>query len=264
MIVSSILMVFFNLFYNGIAVNILPFLAVPLFYNDNINLGGILWRWEADLDTIVLWLGLAAALLLGAGGVLLLREKKRPTLSLLAFFFYLYFTNLFIVATARMTTDPVFYPLSQFRYQYVPNALLSLLAAAAIGSLLRPGRRGKLFICLILLPVLVFNISLIHQQMLVLENRLRPLRVILNNISRGMEEGLITEKDRLFIEQGVAKKLPAPSWNNNMGRFMEGSFQWYYPAAEMKKFTFSPEEATWIIRRDDYGRIVDKNGNEME
>ncbi|MFH1037515.1 MAG: hypothetical protein V1789_02455 [PVC group bacterium] len=252
LLVSSFLMVFFNLLYNGIVVNICPFLAVPLFYNDNINLGGILWRWEAYLDTLVPWLGLAAALLLGAGGFLLWRIRKRRTLALLSFFFYLYFTNLFTVAAARLTTDPIFYPLSQFRYQYVPNALLALMAAAVLGGLLRTGRRGKLFICLILLPVLVFNITLIHKQMLVLENRLRPLRVILDNISRGIDGGLITEDDRLFIEKGVAEKLPAPAWNNNMERFMEGSLQWFYPASEMKKFTFFPEDAAWIIRQDDY------------
>lgn len=254
-IASAFFMVFFNLLYTGIAVNFFPSLAIPLFYNDNINLGGILLSWESYLDTIVLWAGAVGGLLVAGGAGWLIRRRERRTLGLLAFFFFLYFTNFFTVSLARLTTDPVFYPLSQFRYQYIPNALLTLMAAAVIGILIKPGRRGKILIALILIPILAFNMYRDHKLTIILENRLRPLRIILANINRGLEEKWINKEARLFIEKEVAEKLPVPGWNNNMARFMKGTFQWFFPASEMNKFTLFPENAAWIITKDESGTI---------
>ncbi len=253
--------VFFSFFYNGIAVNVLPFLSTPLYYSDNINLGGALWKLAADLDVIVPWLGLAGMMILGAVYYLLRREGKKRTISILAFLFFLYFTHLFTIAAARLDTDTVFYPLSQFRYQYVPNALIALMAAALIGGAFRPGRRGKLIICLLILPVLFFNIILSRRQVSDLGERLFPLRTILTEVGRGLETGTISERERIYIDEEIVRKLPAPSWNPNMARFMEGSLQWLYPVSETGKFALRREEAAWIIRGED-GRVARKDGKQ--
>lgn len=254
----AVFMAPFNLFYTGIAVNFSPALAFPLFYNDNINLGGLLLSWQQNLDTIVLWGGAAAALIIMIGAACLIRKKEYRTFALILFFIFLYFTNFFTVALARLTTDPVFYTLSQFRYQYIPNALLVLIVVIVIGNLVRPIRWKKIFIGLILLPVLVFNIYLDYKYTLNLENRMKPLRTILDNINQGLEEKRITAESRLFIPREVAEELPVPCWNPGMAPFMEGTFQWFFPAPEMNKFTLSRKEAGWFLSENDY-KIINNN-----
>ena len=257
-VILAVFMVPFNLFYTGILVNIFPSLALPLFYNDNINLGGLLLSQQQNLDSIVLWGGGAGALIIAAGAVWLIRKKERRASALLIFFFFLYLTNFFTLSLARLTTDPIFYVLSQFRYQFIPNALLILMAVTIIGNLVRPVRREKLFIGLILLPILVFNIYLDRNHIITVGNRLRPLKTILANISRGLDEKRITAESPLFIAEEVAEKLPTPCWNPGMAKYMEGTFQWFFPAGEMNKFTLSQEEAVWIITQDDYLTIKKK------
>ncbi len=134
------------------------------------------------------------------------------------------------------------------------------MAVTIIVNLVRPVRREKLFIGLILLPILVFNIYLDRNHIITVGNRLRPLKTILENISRGLDEKRITAESRLFIAEEVAEKLPAPCWNPGMAPFMEGTFQWFFPPREMNKFTLSQEEAVWIITQDDYLTIKPVSG----
>lgn len=252
---TGFLLVFFNLVYNGIAVALWPGLARPVFFDDNMNLGGRLLDLGGNLEPVASWTGGAVLLLLGLGAWLLVRKKRYRLLALLAFFFFLYLANFFTVATARLTTNRALYPLAQFRYQYIPNALLALMLAAAVGSLCRPRLRGKAIIVLILAPVLSFNIVLSQRQVFELGERLRPLGVMLENIRRGLEEGTIDEDNRLHIAPGVPDRVPSPGWNRSMGRFMEGNFHWFFPAREMEKFTLNPAEAGWIIRAESFPGI---------
>ena len=252
---TGFLLVTFNLVYNGIAVALWPGLARPVFFDDNMNLGGRLLDLGGNLEPVASWTGGAVLLLLALGAWLLVRKKRYRLLALLAFFFFLYLTNFFTVAAARLTTNRALYPLAQFRYQYIPNALLALMLAAAIGSLFRPRLRGKIIIVLILTPVLAFNIVLSQRQVFELGERLRPLGVMLENIRRGLEEGTIDEDNRLYIAPGVPDRVPSPGWNRSMGRFMEGNFHWFFPAREMEKFTLNPAEAGWIIRAESFPGI---------
>ncbi|MDP8215616.1 MAG: hypothetical protein RAO92_09540 [Candidatus Euphemobacter frigidus] len=251
-IISAFFLVFFNLLYNGIVITIIPALSLPLYYNDNMNLGGLLLNWSPELNKISLWVGIGVALFIGWGVTFLYRRGERRKVALLSFFMLLYFTNFFTVSLARLTTNRAIYPLSQFRYQYIPNALLALMAAVVIGNLIRPGKRLKIIIGLILIPVLAFNIYLSHAYVVDLGKRLTPLRILLANIRSGLENGEINERALLFIEPGVPDSLPAPSWNKNMARFMEGNFQWFFPAGELNKFTLSREGSGWILSEKDY------------
>jgi hypothetical protein len=257
-IATGFFLVFFNLLYNGIAVNLFPSISTPLFYNDNVNLGGLLLRWGSDLPVIALWGGVITALLIAAGTVYIYRKRKRRILALLSFLMILYITNFFIVGLSRLTTNEAFYPLSQFRYQYVPNALLALMAAVIIGNLFRSRKFLKIIICLILVPILFFNIYLSHKHVVIIGRRLTPLRTIIATIHSGLEDGIITEEKPLFIDEKITENLPSPSWNVNMAQFMEGTFQWFFPASEMKKFTLYREDAGCIITHDDYLTIKRK------
>jgi len=252
---TGFLLVFFNLAYNGIAVALWPGLARPVFFDDNMNLGGWLLDLGGNLESVASWTGGAVLLLLFLGAWLLVRKKRYRLLALLAFFFFLYLTNFFTIATARLTTNRALYPLSQFRYQYIPNALLALMLATAIGSLCRPRLRGKAIIALILALVLALNISLSRRQIAGLGERLRPLGVMLENIRRGLDEEMIDEDNRIYIAPEVAARIPSPGWNRSMGRFMEGTFHWFFPAREVGKFTLNPGEAAWIIREDSFPGI---------
>ena len=254
-IATGFFLVFFNLIYNGIAVNLFPSISTPLFYNDNANLGGLLLRWGSDLPVIALWGGVITALLIVVGAIYIYRKRERRILVLLSFFMMLYLSNFYIVGLSRLTTNEAFYSLSQFRYQYVPNALLALMAAVIIGNYLRSKKLLKIIICLILVPILFFNIYLSHKYVVIIGERLTPLRTLMATIHRGLEDGIITEEDPLFIDEKITGNFPSPSWNVNMAQFMEGTFQWFFPAPEMKKFTLSREEAGWIIKKDNYWTI---------
>ena len=101
-----------------------------------------------------------------------------------------------------------------------------------------------------MVPILFFNIYLSYKQVVILGERLTPLRTLMDVIQRGLEDGTITEEAPLFIDDKITEVLPSPSWNINMAPFMEGTFQWFFPASEMNKFTLSRNDAGWIIKKD--------------
>lgn len=244
---TGLLLVFFNLAYTGIIVNIVPSLSQPLYCDDNINMGGWLLALDNRLETFVFGAGSVIFLLLLLGAWWLLYKKRYRLLALLSFFFFLYLSNFFTAVAARLTTNEISYPLIQFRYQYVPNGLLALILAAAVCGLCRPRAPGKMIIVLTLIPVLIFNIMLCHRQIVFLGDRLRPLGVMLENIRWGLDGGTINEKARLYISPRVTTQVQSPGWNFSMGQFMEGTFQGLFPAREMKKFSLRREDAAWII-----------------
>jgi len=49
-----------------------------------------------------------------------------------------------------------------------------------------------------------------------------------------------------------------------MAHFMEGTFQWFFPAPEMGKFTLSREDAGWLITQDDYSTIQRKEPRKLK
>ncbi len=248
---------FFNLLYNGILVNAYPPLALPLYYDDNMNLGGALLKMGSNLEGTAFWSGVGVFVLLGLGFWLLARERKTRALGLLGFVLFLYLANFTTVTVARLTTNLALYPLSQFRYQYVPNALLGLLLAAVFGGL-RPGKRGKLVLGLVLAPVLALNIAVSHRQVVYLGQRLAPLGAMLVNIRQEMEEGRISGERPLYIGPGVERLIPSPGWNRSMARFMKGNFQWFFPASEQGKFTLDPDAASWVVTPESFPAIREK------
>ncbi len=249
----SALAVFFNTLYTGIAVNAAPVFALPALVRDNINLGGLLadWHRAGVLNRVVVISGTAGILLFATAGWFLTRKRKPRCVHLLAFFLFLLFTNFFTITLARLTTNPLIYTFIQFRYQYIPNALVMMMAAAALSELLRPRRREKILIGAALLPVLISNFFLTRTYVSILNQHLRPLKIMLGNIREKMDEDAVNNRAPLYIEDGVAETLPDLCWNRDMARFMRGTYQWFFPREKLGAFTFNRETAAWIIRKED-------------
>lgn len=261
-VLLSVVLVFFNILYTGILVNLVPLLAVPALVSDNIDMGGFLVKHMKSISqlrvVVLVFGGLTLLFFLGLG-TFLVRKKRSRTLHLLAFFIFLLFCFFFTASLARSITNPIIYPLLQFRYQYIPNAMLALIAVALIDTLLRPARREKIIISIALLPILIANIYVSSTYISILADRLGPLQVMLSNIKTGLKNGLIDGDNKLYIEEGITDTLPELCWNNDMAFFMKGTYQWVFSKDELDGFTFNEREAKWIIRENDYTTIARKD-----
>ena len=258
LIILGICSVFFNLLYNGILVNLLPFVTEPLVIRDNLDMAGLLVGWYKSLGVIIYLTGGIAILLLGIGGVLLYRRKKLKTIFILSFFGFLLFTYFFIVAVSRMTTNDIWYPFTQFRYQYITNAFLFLMVVTILSKLVRPARLGKIITSFILLLILSVNLFLSHKYMTVINSQLKPLGTMLSNIQSRIEDGGINSRAKLFIEDSVTENLPPLCWNEDMARFMPDNYRWFFPKEEQNCFSSDIMESSWVIRGDDYRTIKRK------
>ena len=261
-VVISISSVFFNFFYNGLLANLAPIINAPANIYHNIELGGLLIEWEKTMVPIVITGGMAGMILTFFGIRALWRKRGSGVFLRLLFPVSLYCGYFLVLSLARQSTDHISYTLVQFRYQYVPNALTVLTALLAVTYLLRPTRRERIIICGALLPILLINAYFSNLYQRTINRQLFPLRVVLKNIKDGMDQGLINEKEKLYIEEELPINLPSLCWNPDMGRFMEGSYQWIFHPDTMEYFTSTPETAAWKIKEDDFMAIyrLGRNG----
>ncbi len=247
--------VFFNLYYHSVAGNLVPIINTPLNMYYNLDLGGLIQRWYRDMPSIVGIVGSLGLILAAAGGFLLYRKGKNRLLLILGFLFFLYFSNFFVTAAARLNTNHIVYTLTQFRYQYIPNAMAALMGALLVDSLLRPKRRELILICCSLFVVLSANLFLVDKYVRIINQQLYPLKTLLAGIENGIRQGAINPDRKLYIDDRITFNMPPFCWNNDMARFMRGTYQWYFPREELQCFTSRPETAAWIIRADDYRTI---------
>lgn len=247
-IILSLCTPLFNLLYNGILINLIPFLATPLLITQNIEMGGLLVKWDlSEISSVVIWMGGSGIVLVGIGVWFLWRKGKKRTLFICSFLLFLYFSNFFIISLGRITTNSIHYPLIQFRYQYVPNALLVLLALTMIDSLLKPGRKGRAVISCLLIPVLIFNIFLVYQNVDIIRRQLEPLRTLITNLRNGIDRGLINERERVYLNDNLPDYFPSLCWNKAMSKYFDGTYQWMFSKEEIGYFSFSYQDAFWII-----------------
>ena len=239
---------FFNLLYTGIGVNLVQLLNLPVSTHYNLDMGGKLLEWRGYLAPIVALTGgaviMAGALLAG----ILLKRKKLRAVYLLGFVTFLLLTNFFVVSIGRATTNILLYVFVQFRYQFVPNALTALLAAVAIDALMKPSRREKLIIAVALIPVLVSNILTTAIYINILNKNLEPLKTMIAGIREAIQTGKITPEHKLYIDERVTREFSSLCWNQDMGRFMKGTYQWMFSREEISSFTLSRSEASWVIQ----------------
>ena len=206
-------------------------------------MGGLL-RNTIDFS---LWVGAGVIVLLVVGGVLLYRKRKIPALGRLGFLLFLYFSNFFIITMARLTTNRTDYSLAQFRYQYIPNALLVLILIALLTYLFRLTRRRVIIICVLLIPILIYNAYLTFHYTELIDRQLAPLKNLLSILRKSITTGRINPNRPLYLHPRLPSLLPPLCWNEDMARFMEGNYQWLFSGPELESFTLDPTRAAWII-----------------
>lgn len=239
---------FFNLAYTGIVLNLLPFLALPCRFADWVELGGPVTRIpDSSLLAHLIWGGIAVLGLVAAGGWPLGRRMKRSARLAVFFLIYLYLSNFFIVFLARIPLGDLRHILVQFRYQYVPDALLVLMIVAALSALPRPGRLGRAVAGGILLWILAANIAVSRRTAADVNRHLAPLNRVLSRIREGIESGEINPGSRLYIQRHITDYLPKLCWHKGIGRKMKGTYEWGFPPEEVECFTLSRREAAWIL-----------------
>ncbi len=254
LIIFSVFSVCFNILYNGIFINLMPLLACPLVIDENINLGGAMKKLTGHFLANILSIGGGIFLLVLLGMIIyLFRKKYSEEIKVFSFFFFLLFSEFFILFYFRILTNSPFFTLTQFRYLYISNAFIILLAAYLIDRFFAFFSRKKMLICVISSLVLLLNIYTTRVNGLkVLNQQLAPLEKIFYNIKLGIKNGNITKDERLYLSDTIAKKLPPLCWNREMGRsFMRGTYQWVFSEQEIKCFS-SFKDAKWVVDEKDF------------
>lgn len=237
--------VFFNLLYNGLLVNLLPFLALPLRITHNIEMGGAVTTWSpGTLRTIVLLVGAASILLIGVFFLRRPRRRRLPSAGWWLAFFY--GSSFFVLALGRSMTENFNELFLQFRYQYIPNALLMLGGALFIDRLVKT-RVVKRGVCFLLIGAAVLNLILVRESVTAIGEELAPLGRLLGRIRQGIEIGEITPQRPLAIPDGIPAYLPSLCWNKHMGRFFRGTYQWIFSREEILCFTPYILDAAWVV-----------------
>ncbi len=152
-----------------------------------------------------------------------------------------------------MLTNSAVVNLTQFRYLYVPNAIVILLILYLTDRCLGQFKKQKFIVCIFLAIVLILNIYTTRAYGIsVLSKQLFPLNKMLSNIEVGLKTGQITKENRLYIQDDIVKRLPSICWNKEMGICcMRGSYQWLFSKEEIKCFS-SFEYAKWVINEKDF------------
>ncbi|MFH1037844.1 MAG: hypothetical protein V1789_04135 [PVC group bacterium] len=240
----SLCSVFFNLLYNGILINLLPFLALPLRVTHNIEMGGPAAAWSPGLlRTVVTATGSVSLVLF-----VLIASFRRPRRKIpagLGLLFFLYAAGFFVLALGRSTTENFTDLFLQFRYQYIANAFLVLMGALAVDRLVRSGpvRRG---ISLLLILAVVFNVIAVRGAVNLIDTEMTPLKTLLGRIQGGIKRGEISPQQPLAMPDGIPSYLPSLCWNEDMGRFFRGTYQWIFSREEIFSFTPFIGDAAWV------------------
>lgn len=274
---------------NGVIANIAPLLTCPVIIQDNIGRGGIFLECspplrdaldrrskerifslidpplildkEVDLDS--LWQGASAelakliliagviALLIMATGCYLLYRKDHSGALMPLFFFFLLCSSVFALYHGRGITNVPLYVFRQFRYQYVPNAMIILLAIFLVDRLIKSHQKARLVVYVILSGILLVNLVVLTAHISILDQQMAPLGKMLTEINSGLKDGRITPEQKLYLDDAIARSLPSLCWNGGMANFMKGTYQWIFSPREIKSFTFKKKQAGWVIEKKD-------------
>ena len=244
----SVFLIFFNILYNNILINLQPHLAHPLYTGDNnLNMSGLIARINADLGVVIFVGGAVVMIAVFLSAVWLYKKQDKKPAAAFLFFVYLLLAELFILFWFKSLVNSGVYNLTQFRFQYIPNAFV-LLAFVCLTQVFLEQRAVLRAVCAFLLAAaLVFNIHASRQGVMFLTRELRPVKVIIANISSALATQKITREKKLFIDRDIVKRLPTLCWNNEMGkRCMRGTYEWIFPASQIDCFS-GKEEASWVL-----------------
>jgi len=275
---------------NGVIANIAPLVTCPVIIQDNIGRGGIFLKCspplrdalarrnkerifsliepplildkKVDLDS--LWQGASAelskliliagvfTLLIMASGCYFLYRKDRSGALLPLFFLFLLCASVFALYHGRGITNVPLYVFRQFRYQYVPNAMIILLALFLVDRLIKAHKKARLVVYVILSGILLVNFVVLTAHISILDQQMAPLSKMLSEINAGLKDGRITPDRKLYLNDAIASSLPPLCWNGGMARFMKkGTYQWIFSPEDQNSFTFEKEQAGWVIEKKD-------------
>jgi len=261
--VSSGLAVFFNALYNNIAVNIYPLLSFPLKVTENIYMAGPVISYIKTNPEIVFIEGALAAITLFWFFFTLYRKKYFEEIKIIGLFLFLMLSELYIIFFCRMVDNAYVYCLTEFRYQYIPNAFLILIVLYVINRFFKPSKIKQRIIYLALIPFFALNIYCSQKVIGIYNSHLVNLKEMISSIRSGINKGYINENDKIYINEDMPDYLPSLCWNIEMGdRFIKkGNYKWMFSRKDIGYFAQKIDNAEWIIDKENFSvvRKTEKN-----
>jgi tetratricopeptide (TPR) repeat protein len=259
------LRVFFDVFYNNFLVNLFPWLAWPLRTDENLKMGGFILGHEIALDKIILFAGSLIIVIFIVAIACLFKKKQLETTKTLLFFLFLLFSELFVLFHCKSLVNDTSYILTQFRFQYIPNALCVLTTLFLLDRFLKSLKIKKM-IYVVLSLILVLNILAVKGGISILNQQLMPLGKMLSNIKRNIHNGSIGQYNKLYLEDDLSDYLPNLCWNIYMGeRFIaQGGYRWLFSSKEIQYFSKDINDAYWIVDKGDFNVIKKSSGSDFK
>ena len=251
-LISAAFMVVFNLGYN-IVVNLMPFVSFPLKMTENIYYGGpIVKAISNGYSEIVYFGGGFIGIFLFAMVVYLYKRKFFLELTTMTFLIFLIITETYVVFLPRVVINLFEYSLTEFRYQYIPNAFIILLSFFIIERFFSYLIKKRwIVLILIILGLNIYSTQVVLGSYIQQFNNVNRM---LNNIKFGINSGLIGEDNKIYIDADMPEYLPTLCWNIWMGeRFIkEGNYNLMFSEDKQNLFTSDPNNATWFIEKENF------------
>ena len=256
----TVLAVNFNILYNGVFVNVFPALANPSWIDpvsSNICMGGFLTSHRPTLLIEGVFSVISVVTFVSII-IYLFRQKKYDILKIYIFFIFLLFSFLFVLFHFKyFSNKEYFYSFLQFRYQYVPNAFILLIAALFIDKFMKHKKKLKLILFSLTFVIAICHMCFTKNYIDLEVNQMASLNKILLNIKNGINSGRISKNGKLYIDDDIVNFLPRMSWNHCIGKlYMRKTYQWIFNKREMKYFSDTPEYACWTIDRESLGLML--------
>ena len=184
----------------------------------------------------------------------LLRKKHKDVLKIFLFLISLLFLFTFALFHFKyFSNGEYFYNFQQFRYQYIPNAFIALIALLLSSVWLEIKFSKKIIFSFLLIFIFVSNIFNVVKSIGAETEQFYDLNIMLRNIKKGILDGQINKNNKLFLDDSIVNIFPPMCWNDDMGkRFMNRTYQWIFDKDEIKYFADDINDAKWVISEDDF------------
>ncbi|MFH2144659.1 MAG: tetratricopeptide repeat protein [Candidatus Omnitrophota bacterium] len=247
-ILATLYAMSFNVLYNNIFTNILPAVRLPLAFDavsSNCNLNGLIFN-HAPTELAMRAAAIALFLII-AGAMRLARRKDKNIFKQFMLLAFLLLSFTFFLFHFKYYSNKLYhYNFQQFRYQYVPNAMVIMIFLLVINRL-RPNRSKKaVYIVLVLLAIA--NIACILPAIAVEKEQMAPLNSLIFNIKAKLESGSINKNEKIYIDKKLIMLLPRMCWNAEIGdNQMQGTFRWIFDKTQIQSFSDTDKDAAWVI-----------------
>ncbi|MBU0468956.1 MAG: hypothetical protein KKD07_06110 [Candidatus Omnitrophica bacterium] len=261
---SSILLSVFNVFYNNFIVNIFPFIAFPVKVSENTYMAGSVLNYIDRSTQIVFVVGSFIANAFFYVFYFLYKNKCFEQIKTITFFLFLILSEKSLVYLGKLGINhTVGYCLSEFRYQYVPNALFLLLIFYLIETYLKPKNSKRIIIFLIVILISFFNIYCTRKMVDLYSFHLEGLKKMSLSIRAGIAKGRINSVKKVFIDKDMPDYFPCMAWNIEMGdRFIKkGNYEWMFTKQQIAFFANDIDEAEWIIDKQTFAVVKNNSEN---